>query len=301
VEANEQFEEGLRKLVERFNALAPRCFEELKPIGDALPTINRINEKDQGLFLRDLKRLSAAVIKVRKKPENSASTKDLPVPPYDLFLPFRSEGPATDAAVFDKAIGTFNKTVQQLADTWAPYATYSAALTQNPTNPKLHSLRDRIVEQIDRCNVLTVDFDLFKPSLKAYTDLVHRKLAAPVSSVDDFRSFITSLHQVIWEGLPNEVQKWKQGQSLPFNLTDEAWSIIRGETFRQINRLRNKANHDDTDARRELAPIYQKLIGVSAIPRDDSRLWLELQIGLLENLASSLEQLSRTLASSKRN
>jgi hypothetical protein len=301
VEAHEQFEESLRKLVERFNALAPRHFEELRPIGDALSSIKPTNEKDKSLFLRDLKSLSAAVICVRKRTENSAAAKDVPVPPYDLFLPFRSEAPKPDAAVFDKAISSFNKTVQELSDTWAPYATVSTSVTQNLTNPKLQLLRDRIVEQIDRCNVLIVDFDLFKPSLKAYTDLIHRKLAVTVTSVDDFKSFIASLHQVICEGLPNEVRKWQLGQTLPLNLTQQALTIIKGEAFRHINILRNKSSHDDADARRELAPIYQKLIGVPAIPRDDSELWLGLQIGLLENLASSLEQLSRTLEASQRN
>lgn len=301
MQANAQLEESLQKLVERFRALTAKHFQELKPIGDASTEIEPIAEQDRGSFLCHLKRLSAAIISVRKNPNNSPPVRDLPVPPYDLFLPFRSETAAgNDASVWAKAISTFNDRVQELSENWAPFSSDSTAEPGALINPELLLLRTRIVKQFEKCNDLTTDFDLFDPSRKAYIDLFERKLTTSVMSADDFRDFITSLDMVFWEGLPNVVRGWQAGFDLPLDLPQKTMAVIQGETFRQIHKLRNKSNHDDTNKQRELAPIYQTLIGVPAISRDDSERWLSLQIAVLENLATTLEQLNRTLGSSKR-
>jgi hypothetical protein len=297
VQVNTQLADNLQKLMEQFRTLTSKHFQELKPIGDALIEIKRSEGKDKE-FVRNLKTLSSAVIAVRKEPRNSASVRNLTVPPYDLFLPFKSNSTGrNDSAVFDDAaIKTFNEAIQQLNEHWAPFAVAQETREPNLSNPDLRLLRVRILAQFEKCNDLS-EFDLFKPTLKAHTDLFERKIATAVTRHDEFRTFITSLCQVFCEGLPNEVQKWQTGQALPLDLNQRTLDVIKGKAFSQIRRLRNKINHDDPDARLELAPIYQSLIGERGISSDDSERWLALQIAILENLASALEQLSRTLES----
>jgi hypothetical protein len=299
MQANEELKQSLQKLVERFSSLTAKHFQELKPIGEALTEITPADEKDTETFLRNLQGLSAAVISVRKKTDKSSPVKDLPIPPYDLFLPFRSATAQKESASLAEAIGILNDTVQQLSNHWAPFAAVSLATTQTLSNPDLQLLRGRIMGQFEKSSELT-GFDLFEPTRKASFDLFERKILNPVMSADDFKLFITSLNMVFWEGLPNLVREWQPGKDLPFALTQPTLAVIKGEAFRHMRHLRNKSSHDDPDAQRELAPIYQSLIGVRSLTRDDSELWLKLQIAVLENLASALDELSRTLELSKR-
>lgn len=298
MQANEQLKQSLQKLVERFNSLIPKYFQELKPIGAALSEIKPADEKDRETFLRNLQSLSAAVISVRKKTDKSSPVKDLPVPPYDLFLPFRSATVTNQTASLAEAIRSLNETVQQLSNDWAPFADVSLATTKTLSNPDLQLLRSRIMGQFEKSSELA-GFDLFEPTRKASLDLFERKILKPVTTADDFKLFVTSLNMVFWEGLPNLVREWQPGKDLPFALTRSTLAVIKGEAFRQMRTLRNKSNHDDPDCQRDLAPIYQSLIGVRSLSRDDSERWLKLQIAVMENLASALEQLSRTLEPAK--
>lgn len=299
MQQNTHLEESLQNLVDEFRMLTSKYFQELRPIGAALMEIKPCGGKDKESFIRSLKTLSAAVIAVRKEKKNPPPVRALSVPPYDLFLPFKAESIGSDdSEVFAGVIKTFNERMDQLKDHWSPFN--DTPTTEMRNSSDLELLRHRILAQFDKCNDLA-EFDLFKPTLKAQTDLFVRKIVTAANSADDFRGFISSLYQVFWEGLPNEVQKWQSGQNLPLKLTQPMLDVIKGESFRQMRKLRHKSSHDDPDTRAELAPIYQSLIGVRAISGEDSHRWLDLQIAVLENLASALEQLSRTLESSKRN
>ncbi|HJQ25466.1 MAG TPA: hypothetical protein VKA60_16215 [Blastocatellia bacterium] len=82
---------------------------ELDRVREALAQIARRGlEPDD--FVKDLKELAEAVIEVRKKPGNSAALRELPVPPYDLWLPFKAKDwTCSDAAELADAVRIFRE------------------------------------------------------------------------------------------------------------------------------------------------------------------------------------------------
>lgn len=87
--ANVLLEDSLERLAKKLNELMDNYAAELQPICAALTTmINRGMETDG--FRRDLKDLADAVITVRKTSGAPAPFRELPVPPYDLWLPFKA-------------------------------------------------------------------------------------------------------------------------------------------------------------------------------------------------------------------
>jgi hypothetical protein len=82
-------EDSLERLVAKVDELAATHPLELQPIRAALAEINS-NGVDAGSFQASLIKLAEAVIYVRKHPGSPSRLRDLPIPPYDLWLPFKA-------------------------------------------------------------------------------------------------------------------------------------------------------------------------------------------------------------------
>jgi len=112
---NAILEDSLERLAKKMNELMPTHPAELQPICNALTTMRSRGMNTEG-FRRDLMNLAEAVIGVRKICGTSASFRDLPVPPYDLWLPFKAADltPA-DAQDLSEAAQIFNHKVTAMA------------------------------------------------------------------------------------------------------------------------------------------------------------------------------------------
>jgi hypothetical protein len=82
-------EDSLEKLTKKLTELMVTYPAELQPICAALNTIVSRGMNTDG-FRRDLKDLAEAVITVRRTSGAPAPFRELPVPPYDLWLPFKA-------------------------------------------------------------------------------------------------------------------------------------------------------------------------------------------------------------------
>src|ERR1041385_5992740 len=121
MQVNTQVADSLETFIKQFRTLTSKHFDELRPIGDAVMEIKPCQVEDRETFMRSLKTLSAAVITVRKEQRNSPSVRGLPVPPYDLFLPFKAVGIGSDnPEVLASVIKSFNEGMDQLKDHWSP-------------------------------------------------------------------------------------------------------------------------------------------------------------------------------------
>src|SRR5690349_2228099 len=88
--ATELLKNSLDKLATKLDELAAGHSAECQRIHDVLADITaRGSETSE--FRRDLKNLAQVVIAVRTQPGNAPSLRELPVPPYDLWLPFKAE------------------------------------------------------------------------------------------------------------------------------------------------------------------------------------------------------------------
>ena len=82
-------EDSLEKLTKKLTELMATYPAELQPICAALNTMVSRGMNTDG-FRRDLKDLAEAVITVRRTSGAPAPFRELPVPPYDLWLPFKA-------------------------------------------------------------------------------------------------------------------------------------------------------------------------------------------------------------------
>jgi len=305
MDANRLLENSLKKFGERFLALAPNHFSALKPVGDTIESICKLEGHEVAMFPVNLVRLAEAVIEVRKNPESPAALKDLPVLPYDLWLSFKVEGaPQVASEASDAAMQVFDEKMCELANVWKAFAESQIDESKNP-DAQLQQFYARIHLQYHRCNGCfseVVGEKLFNPTADAYAEFFESKIVTRVRSADDFKVFIICLNNVFYECLQASVKAWQSGQPVPDSLGQVAkpMEIIKGQSFRELKILRNKPVHNDSNALRTLAPIYNRLIGegignrtVKAINPDNEEQWLSLQKAVLEMLASSLEDLRR--------
>src|SRR5262249_29309702 len=85
-----ELEAGMRGLREAISNVPEAEHETLAPIQAALSDVERSLEKeDHSAFVCALVALARAVIKVRQVTHSGPLAK-LPVPPYDLWLPFKA-------------------------------------------------------------------------------------------------------------------------------------------------------------------------------------------------------------------
>ncbi|HEV7892056.1 MAG TPA: hypothetical protein VGP08_15530 [Pyrinomonadaceae bacterium] len=109
---------SLEALAAKLGELGDTYPSELKPVCEALAAISaRGGETDD--FRRNLKDLAEAVIHVRTRPGSPQRLRELPVPPYDLWLPFKAEDltPSDPEDIVD-AVRIFNHKVSELAFTY---------------------------------------------------------------------------------------------------------------------------------------------------------------------------------------
>jgi TIR domain-containing protein len=112
--ANKILEDSLTKLGCKLNELLAGYSAELQPIRTALAEIDT-RMVDPAVFKRSLISLAGAVINVRKSSPGSSPLRQLPVPPYDLWLPFMIPGQSTsDSEDLAEIPLTFNKKVDEL-------------------------------------------------------------------------------------------------------------------------------------------------------------------------------------------
>ena len=118
--ANEFLEDSLDRLAADLDALWADHSSELEGIRQALANIAG-RGTEPGEFRRSLMELAEAVIDVRKAHRGHQSLGKLPVPPYDLWLPFKARDFApSDPEDLSETAPMFNHKVSQLAFRYSP-------------------------------------------------------------------------------------------------------------------------------------------------------------------------------------
>ena len=113
--ANRLLENSLEGLAVKIEELSIDHAVELQPICEAL-TIIHGRGMESTEFRVDLKELAEAVIKVLTRPGTPARLRELPIPPYDLWLPFKAEDlTPSDPEDLVEAMRIFNHKVSDLA------------------------------------------------------------------------------------------------------------------------------------------------------------------------------------------
>src|ERR1035438_6103414 len=111
MESDKLLEESLSRFDERFRVLAPKFFAELRPLGDVIEAIDLKPEP----FVESLLRFSDAVVAARK----NMALRDLPVPPYDLWLQFKAEHVYEwDPQALADANHIFQEKIRGIASLW---------------------------------------------------------------------------------------------------------------------------------------------------------------------------------------
>jgi hypothetical protein len=90
-EAIKELKDKLGKLAVEIKELGEEYKGELKPIHEAFAEMNLEEMEVPGNFLKDLVSLSKAVLKISYREKSSPLYGKLTLPPYDLFLPFKSK------------------------------------------------------------------------------------------------------------------------------------------------------------------------------------------------------------------
>ena len=112
--ASKLLEKSLDELTKKLKELVVSYPAELQPVCDALAAINSRGTETSS-FRRNLKELAAAVIQVRALTGSASRLRELPVPPYDLWLPFKAkDSTTTDSEDLIEAMKIFNHKVTTL-------------------------------------------------------------------------------------------------------------------------------------------------------------------------------------------
>lgn len=304
-QANGLLKESLNKLMKKLEKLEGDQLLEFQPIGDAIIEIQAADNSESS-FIKNLIKLSDVVIEARKR--TGSPLQDLPVPPYDLWLPFKVESLAPQSPEdLVKAFEIFSGELSGIASHWRPIASMLRKSSEpKSTDHELVELRDRMVDKLDDCNdCYSANIEkgkrLFNPTEGATHELFFRVIPVPVTSARDFSTFIIALYRVFDEGLPSEVRQWKKHKhDLPASVLRVAEEVLEGESFTHMGILRNKfAVHDAKEEAATLAPIFHKLIGARSIATDDGPSWLRLQKAVLRMLLPVLNDVCLILNSSE--
>jgi hypothetical protein len=301
----ERLKESLSKLNNRLKEMGPAEFVEFQPIGDLIVYVQREGNSEPN-FIKNLITVTNALVRARKNPGNTL--KDLPMLPYDLWLPFKANGAASiPAEALNEAAQIFDDGLKEIASRWGQIA--GLLPTNAPTKPadqELLKLRDCLLDHFEYCNNwYSVHFGknkkFFNPSDEAFKELFFRMIPTPVANSREFGSFIISLYRVFDEGMPKEIRQWKQHkQELSPPLLKVASEIFESESYNQFEILRHKfAVHDQEGLASTMAPIFHNLIGERVIARDDASKFLALQKALLTLLSEVLGQVRVVFNSSQ--
>jgi hypothetical protein len=284
MEANILLEESLSRFDEKFRVLGPKFVSELRPLGDVIASIELQPEP----FFDNLLKFADAVVAVRK----NTALRDLPVPPYDLWLPFKAEQVFKwDPSALEGANGIFQKRIRGLASLWRMIMDIQP--TPQPSDPELTRLRDEIERLMESCNKrcsALIESQLFEPSKTLCNELFLRLIPTYVASEADFDRLVSHLYMAFDEKLRVDVRQRKPERSLPAPLARVA-EVLHEGPFRHLGTLRNKTvGHDHKEDAYKVAPIYQHLVKKMAIDRDDIATWQHLQKALLEMLVGVLKE-----------
>jgi hypothetical protein len=284
--ANKLLEESLGRFDQRFRVLAPKFFSELRPLGDVIANIELQPEP----FVDCLLKFSDAVVTIRTK---QAAVRELPVPPYDLWLPFKAEHVSKwDPQALEDASQIFQEKIRGIASLWRMLLE-----TQQPPrsyDPELMVLRDEIMNSMEACNrrcSALAESPLFDPSQTVCNELFVKLIPTYVASEADFDRLVSYLYMAFDEKLRKDVRQPKPERPLLGSLT-RVVAVLHGGPFGHLGTLRNKfaSCHDHKEDASKVAPIYRQLVQKDAIDRDDIATWQRLQKALLEMLRDVLKQ-----------
>jgi hypothetical protein len=309
-EANSLLEKSLQNFGERFEALLDGHFEELKPIGSVLKIIDPRGSSEPGAFVRNLIDFSSAIIEVRNLVDFASAAEirknpvaalgELPVPPYDMWLPFKAEDVTPNPPEgLGEAIRIFDERIRDLAAKWQR----KEEQTRPKIDAELFEFCTKMGEQYDDCNnccfTATQKRMLFTPLSQDYNALFPRLICLPVRNRQEFGSFILALYRVFEEGLEADIRKWKEGVQLMGPFIDVA-RVLNGDFPMILNQLRISVvhgRHDDKAAALELALAFEKLISEKTIAPDDAPAWLNLQKTVLRKQSEVLKQVAQAFRS----
>lgn len=291
-EADGLLKKSLDRLMEKLGTLEGDQLVEFQPIGDAVTKIQAADNTEAS-FTKNLIDLSEAVIKVRIKSASSV-LQDLGIPPYDLWLPFKAAtSSSASLEALSDTIAIFREGIEDLASRWRPIAAILRGAERKPFDQELLDLCQSINDQFNYCNRCCLDvaeFRLFNTAPEISTELFARAMSSPVTSSHDFSVFIIAVYNVFDEGLPKDIRKRKPESQIPEPLTQVA-DVLHGESFGYLGTLRNKLVHGNSQPPEELSFVYEKLLGVRTIARDDGPKWLRLQKAVLGTLFRVLEEI----------
>lgn len=297
-DANALLEKSLREFGEKFETLEAH-FGGLMPIGEFLSDFRELNADEPDAFVRGLVEFSAAILNVRNefdfeaaveiRRDTGAAFEDLPVPPYDLWLPFKAEGstpnPNVDLAA---AIKIFNEAMGRLASTWQAW---KRKRLPQPEDPRFNldvidlMLKMREVYRFCKncCNKAAKEIisslALFVANSDDELALLMGFVHPPVQSRAEFETFMIVFHKVFYDGLKQRFNKLKKDGHLTGALAS-AEGALKREFPQAFQTLRHRAAHSKTEeeeAFEEVANATETLIGLSYIAPDNAAGWTRLQ------------------------
>jgi hypothetical protein len=284
MDANRTLEESLGRFDDQFVNLAQAYTSQLKPVFDVITSIELQPEP----FVENLLKFSDAVVTVRRH----VDLRDLEVPPYDLWLPFKT---GMTQQWEPQGLEEAKQILQGRIVSWAQYIRNVVPIQapERPKDPELVKLGGQIESLIEACNRqcdAVVKSPLFAPSAPVYLELIARQIPSYVTSEVEFDRLLMYLYMAFDEKLRDEIRKWKPGQSLRPPLTPIAKELHEGP-FHYLGILRNAtAGHDQKQDVHRVTKIYQELIHRPAIDREDIAGWQSLQKALLEMLVDVLKR-----------
>lgn len=181
-------------------------------------------------------------------------------------------------------------------------------------NPKisdtaLKQLSERLWQQFLKCNDLYASFFgklgdwLFNVPIKLTSDAFGAQMCWRANSRFEFERFITYVHMVFNEGLPEKLQevsrKPEKIANLPLQLQEVA-KITAGPEFKEVGVLRNKLNHlsNPADVQR-VSEIMEKLLGLKYLSDDDAEGWFRMQVAILTQISDALDRLEKIFANAQ--
>jgi hypothetical protein len=310
MDANAILSEYLTKLSDTLQGLDKDCDAEFEGVGNAIIEIHASADSTFDTFVKNIVKLSDAIVVTRGR---SDSLRNLPVLPYDLWLPFKSDTAARSSdESLTEAAAVFNTQVGDMASRWRPIAA-RLLRTSEPArfDQELLTLGDALLNHYsfsnNFCSVMPGwKRRLFAPHEQESTELFGRVIRVPVRSESEFKDFILALYKVFDESLPDEVRQWKKHkEDLPPLLLTIAEHVldVKHGFYDDFTDLRNNLAHGGRDESEEksraadLSPIYEKLIGRGAIAPNDSERWLQLQKNILRSLSSVFDEMRRVFES----
>jgi|ERR1041384_404574 hypothetical protein len=287
---DKRLKKSLEILRETVNNLKSRDeVREFQPIGNVFKDLKPVDDDEPASFIRALRDLSDAVILVRSTSKTPAISS-LPVPPYDLWLPFKTPASSTVKAS-SEAIKLFNDERHAISSKWEQIlAIWHPEATPRGSDPDLQSLQERLLNLFEFCNrscTALTHAPLFEPSGTASNNLFVRLIPTSVTSEADFDRVVIGLYQVFDEKLRQDVRRPSDDKPIPDQLVKV--SNLCKPYLKDLSTLRNRsAAHDHKEKSWETAPIFERLIGVGTIELDKSADWLELQKAVLKMMLSML-------------